>query len=139
MPLTTNKFQDFSEQLVRGIHDWDAHTFKVFLVNETPSASLDAVKADLTEIAATGGYTSQTTTITISETSGTTTVNGTQVAWTASGAAIPQFTHAVLFNDTAASDNLICYWATGTINLAAGESYTLKFNNASPGKLFDLV
>ncbi len=27
------KFQDFSEQLIRGIHDFDAHTFKVYLTN----------------------------------------------------------------------------------------------------------
>jgi hypothetical protein len=28
-----NKFQDFSEQLIRGVHDWDVHTFKIALTN----------------------------------------------------------------------------------------------------------
>ena len=30
-----NKFNDFSEQLVRGVHDFDANTFKVALVANT--------------------------------------------------------------------------------------------------------
>ena len=61
------KFQDFSEQLIRGIHDFDAHTFKVYLSNAAPSASADAVKADLAEISAGNGYTAggNATTITV--------------------------------------------------------------------------
>ena len=70
------KFQDFSEQLIRGIHDFDAHTFKVYLSNAAPSASADAVKADLAEITAGNGYTAggNATTITVAEVTGTTTV-----------------------------------------------------------------
>lgn len=138
---TFNKFQDFSEQLIRGVHDFDAHTFKVYLTNAAPSASLDAVKADLAEISAGNGYTAggNATTITISETTGTTTVSGTEVVFTATGAVGP-FQYAVLYNDTSASDNLIAWWDYGSsISLANGETFTVKFSNASPGAILTLA
>lgn len=138
---TFNKFQDFSEQLIRGVHDFDAHTFKVYLTNAAPSASADAVKADLAEISAGNGYTSggTATTITVSETSGTTTVSGTQVVFTATGAVGP-FQYAVLYNDTSASDNLIAWWDYGSsISLANGETFTVKFSNTDPGAILTLV
>lgn len=136
------KFQDFSEQLIRGIHDFDAHVFKVYLTNAAPSASLDAIKTDLAEIGAGNGYTAggNTTTITISETTGTTTVSGTQVVFTAAGGSIGPFQYAVLYNDTSASDNLVSYFDYGAaLTLADTESLTVKFNNASPGTIFTLL
>lgn len=135
------KFQDFSEQLIRGIHDFDAHTFKVYLSNAAPSASLDAVKADLAEIAAGNGYTAggNATTITVAEVTGTTTVSGTEVVFTATGAVGP-FQYAVLYNDTSASKNLVGAWDYGSsISLATGETFTVKFSNASPGAILTLV
>lgn len=137
-----NKFQDFSEQLVRGIHDWDAHTFKVYLTNAVPSASADAVKADLAEIAAGNGYTAggTATTITISETTGTTTISGTQVVFTAAGGSIGPFQYAVLYNDTSASDNLVGWWDYGTpVTLADTETFTVRFSNTSPGAILTLA
>lgn len=139
---TYNKFQDFSEQLVRGTHDFDANTFKVYLTNDTPSASADAVKADLTEITAGNGYTAggATTTITVAEVTGTTTVSGTEVTWTASGGTIGPFRYAVFYNDTAAAKNLISWWDYGSsITLNSGESFTVKFSNVSPGAIFTLA
>lgn len=137
-----NKFQDFSEQLVRGVHDFDAHVFKVYLSNAVPSASADAVKADLAEIAAGNGYTAggTATTITISETTGTTTVNGTQVVFTAAGGTIGPFQYAVLYNDTSASDNLVGWWDYGAaITLQDGETFTWKPSNTSPGAILTLA
>ncbi len=143
MPTSSyNKFQDFAEQLVEGVHDFDAHTFKVYLSNATPSASADAVKADLAEISAGNGYSAggATTTITTSESAGTMTVQGTEVVFTASGGSIGPFQYAVLYNDTSASDNLISWFDYGSaLTLADGESLTVKFNNASPGTIFTLV
>ena len=135
------KFQDFSEQLIRGIHDFDAHTFKVYLTNAAPSASLDAVKADLAEIAAGNGYTAggSATTITVAEVTGTTTVSGTEVVFTATGAVGP-FQYAVLYNDTSTSKNLVGAWDYGTpISLATGETFTVKFSNTSPGAILTLA
>jgi hypothetical protein len=135
------KFQDFSEQLIRGIHDFDAHTFKVYLSNAAPSASLDAIKTDLAEIAAGNGYTAggNATTITVAEVTGTTTVSGTEVVFTATGAVGP-FQYAVLYNDTSASDNLVGAWDYGSaISLANGETFTVKFSNTTPGAILTLV
>ena len=36
---TLVKFQDFAEQLGKGIHDLSADTIKVFLTNSAPNAS----------------------------------------------------------------------------------------------------
>jgi 5-deoxy-D-glucuronate isomerase len=135
------KFQDFSEQLIRGIHDFDAHTFKVYLSNTAPSASLDAVKADLAEITAGNGYTAggNATTITVAEVTGTTTVSGTEVVFTATGAVGP-FQYAVLYNDTSTSKNLVGAWDYGSaISLATGETFTVRFSNATPGAILTLA
>jgi len=52
-----NKFQDFVEQLGKGVHQLHAagHTLKVFLTNQAPAAT-NTVKADITEITAQNGY-----------------------------------------------------------------------------------
>lgn len=142
MPSAYNKFEAFSEQLIRGIHDVDGHVFKVYLTNATPSASLDAVKADLAEIAAGFGYSAGggTTTITVSEAAGTTTVQGTQVVFTASGGSIGPFQYAVLYNESTVSDNLVAWFDYGAaLTLLDGETLTVKFNNANPGTIFTLV
>lgn len=62
------------------------------------------------------------------------------MAWTASGGTIGPFQYAVLYNDTSASDNLVEYWDYGTaLTLNDGESFTVKFSNASPGALLTLA
>ena len=143
---TYNKFQDFTEQLIRGVHDWDAHTFKIALTNTAPSAtqtSLDTVTNHPAPAAA-NGYTAggTATTITLSETTGTTTVQGTQVVFTATAGGIGPFRYAILYNDTATSpvDALISWWDYGSsITLNDTETFTVKFNNASPGTIFTLA
>ena len=138
---TVTKFQDYSEQFARGIHDWDAHTFKVALTNSAPVAT-NTVLGDITQISGTNGYTTggATTTIGVSESSGTTTVTGTQVSWTASGGSVGPFQYMVLYNDTSASDNLVAFWNHGSaVTLSSGDSFTFKFNSASPGTIFTLA
>ena len=143
---TWNKFQDFSEQLSRGVHDFDAHTFKIALTNTAPVAtqvSLDTVTNHAAPAAA-NGYTAggTATTISISETTGTTTVSGTQVVFTATAGGIGPFRYAVLYNDTATSpaDALIAYFDyAASITLGDTETLTIKFNNASPGTMFTLA
>lgn len=140
-----NKFQDFSEQLVRGVHDWDAHTFKIALTNTAPVATQTTWNTtDHPAPAAANGYTAggTATTIAVSETTGTTTVTGTQVVFTASGGNLGPFRYAVLYNDTATSpaDAAIAWWDYGSsITLADTETFTVKFNNTSPGTIFTLV
>jgi hypothetical protein len=138
-----NKFNDFSEQFARGVHDFDAHTFKIALTNSAPTAA-NTILADITQISGTNGYTTggTATTITLSETTGTTTVQGTQVVFTAAGGAMGTFRYYVLYNDTATSpaDALIAWFDHGSaVTLADTETFTIKFNNATPGTVFTLV
>lgn len=142
MPVSSyNKFNDFSEQLVRGVHDWDAHTFKVALTNTAPTASQTTWNVtDHPAPAAANGYTAggTATTITVSESAGTTTVQGTQVVFTATAGGIGPFRYAVLYNDTATSpaDAAIAWFDYGSaLTLAAGETLTVQFNSASPGNI----
>lgn len=137
-----NKFQDFTEQQIIGTHDWDANVFKIMLVNSPAPIATNTIKANLTEITAGNGYVAggTATTITVSEASGTTTVQGTEVVFSASGGSIGPFQYAVLYNDTAASKNLVAWWDYGSaVTLNAGDSFTVKFNNTNPGTIFTLV
>ncbi len=144
---TYNKFEDFVEQLGLAKHDLSAagHVLKCYLSNATPSASLDAIKTDLAEIAAGNGYTAggEDTLNSWAEATGTGTLTGTKIVWTATGGAIAQFRYVVLYNDTQTSpvDPLIAWWDYGSaVDLATGETFTVKFNNGDPtGTIFTLA
>ena len=127
------KFNAFVENLAEGKFNLGTDTLKVYLSNSTPDAAADAVKADLAEISAGNGYTAggNTASITSSaQTSGTyKLVLGDPATWTASGGSIGPFRYAVLYSDTAASDELIGYWDYGSaITLADGESFAVDFD-----------
>lgn len=128
MPSAYNKFNQFTLDLINGVHDFDAHTFKFLLTNTAPVAT-NSVKADLTEITGGGGYTAggHTTAITTATTTGTGKATAADVVITASGAIGP-FRYVVIYNDTPTSpaDPLIGFWDYGTsISLAAGETFTI--------------
>ena len=127
-----NKFNSFVEALAEKKHDLGADTLKVLLTNTAPVAT-NSVKADLTEISAGNGYTAggNTASVTSSaQTSGTyKLVLGDPATWTASGGSIGPFRYAVLYNDTAASKELIGWWDYGSsITLADGESFAVDFD-----------
>lgn len=131
---TFNKFQDFVEQLGKGVHQLHAagHTLKVYLTNTAPNAATHAVKADLAEISAGNGYTAggEDTQNDATEAGGTLTVTGTDIAWTASGGSIGPFRYAILYNDTPSSptDPLIGWWDYGSsITVLDGETFTVDF------------
>lgn len=71
--VTFNKFNDYSEQKNRGVHNWGSHTFKWALTNSAPVAT-NTQLSDITQIANGNGYTTggTTTTAGISEASITT-------------------------------------------------------------------
>lgn len=144
---TYNKFQDFSEQLSKGVHIFGTHTFKVALTNTAPAATqttLDTVTNHPAPAAA-NGYTAGGTamTIGISETTGTTTVTGDKVTFTATAGGIGPFRYAILYNDTATSpaDALVSWWDYGSsITLASGEVFEVKPSNVDTGgTLFTLA
>lgn len=140
-----NRFNDFTEQLVRGGYNFATDTIKVALSNTAPAAS-NAFFNAITEISAGNGYTAGGTAITnkgVSETSGTTTVSADQVTFTASGGAMATFRYAILYKDTgtASTSPLVAWWDNGSgVTLQSGETFTVKFNNtATSGTIFTLA
>lgn len=128
-----NKFEQFTEDLAEKIHDLDTDQLECYLSNATPSASLDAVKADLAEIATGSGYTGpEDTANATTRTGGVTSITGTDIVITASGGTIGPFQYAVLQNTTPAAplDPLIAWWDYGAaLTLNDGESFTINFGS----------
>lgn len=131
---TYQKFNDYTEQVNRGTHNWASHTFKAVFCNTAP-VSTNSVLADLTQIATAGGYTSGAgggvtlDTVTLTETTGTAKVTVADEVFTASGASVGPLRYVAIYNDTAASDNLVGFYDYGSsITLADGESLTIDFD-----------
>ena len=128
---TFNKFQDFVEQLGKGVHQLHAagHTLKIFLTNEQPLVT-DTIKADMAEITNEHGYAPADIQNDYTESSGTGTLTGTDVMFTASGGSFGPFQFVVLYNDSATSpeDALIGWWDYGSaITVLTGETFTVDF------------
>ena len=128
------KFQDFVEQLGKGVHQLHAagHMLKVYLTNNAPDVALDAIKGDLVGITEGAGYGYDPADIQqdYTEASGTGTLTAVDVTWTASGGSFGPFRYAVVYNDTPAApvDPLVCYWDYGSsITVNAGESFKVDF------------
>jgi hypothetical protein len=137
---SAQKFFDYAEQKNRAVHNWGSHVFKVFLTNTAPAQS-NTMLSEITQIAATGGYAPATLTFNpaMTESGGTVTVSANQVVFTASGAAMAPFRYYGIYNDTATSpaDALVMFWDHGSsVTLNDGDSFTIKFSNASPGVVF---
>ena len=134
------KYNQFVEDLASGVHQLQtgtSHVLKVALTNAAPNASTHAVRADITELSTSGGYTSggiSVGTITGAETTGTFKLTGgTDPVWTGSGGGFTA-RYAVIYNDTPTSpaDPLIGYWDYGSsFTLAAGETFTVDLDQSN--------
>jgi hypothetical protein len=133
-----NKFEQFVEDLAHKVHNLSADTLRMYLTNTAPSASLDAVRADLpTELANGNGYTTNGPTVAIAssdQTAGVYKLTLTDLTITASGGSLGPFRYFILYNDTPTSpaDPLIGWWDYGSsLTLADGESVTVDFSAAN--------
>lgn len=130
---TYNKYQDYAEQLNKGVHDWSTHSFFATLSNTAPDAANDAVLGDAAEIAAGNGFVAggmALDTVTLTETGGTAKVTIADEVLTASGAIGP-FRYVIIYNGTPTSpaDPLVCNYDYGSsISLANGETFTIDFD-----------
>lgn len=137
---TFNKFQPFVEALAEKIHNLGSDTLKVALSNTAPVAtqSVFAPGSDHPPPAAANGYTSgghTTAQAGSAQTSGTYKLTLTDVVITATAGGIGPFRYVILYNDTAAGDELIGWFDYGSsITLAVGETFTIDFD-ASAGVL----
>lgn len=132
-----NKFNQFSVDVLKKVHDLSNDSLKVMLTNVAPVAT-NAVKADLTEISAGNGYTAggNAAAFTSLSTSGGVTklVLADPATWTALGGSIGPFRYAVLYNDTPTSpaDPLIGFWDYGSaITLAASEQFVVDLDQTN--------
>lgn len=131
---TWTKFNSFVEALAEKKHDLGADTLKMALTNTAPSASANSVFADITEISAGNGYTaggSSASITTSAQTDGVYKLVLGSVTFTASGGDIGPFRWIVLYNDTAASDELIAYLDYGTAyTIPDGQNFAIPTNTA---------
>ena len=134
MASSFNKFQDFAEQVLKGVHNLDTHALKVMFTNSAPVAT-NTVFGDLTEITAQNGYSSGGLSLdnnVVSETGGTAKLVIDDEVFTATGGSVGPFRYVVLYNDTAASDPLIGWYDYGSaLTLADGESITIDFDGTN--------
>ena len=124
------KFQQFVEDLGLGVHNLNTDTLKVYLTNATPDVAADAIKTDLATITEENGYAAADITNVWSETTGTASLTGTDVVFTASGGSFGPFRYVVVYNDTPVSpvDPLVCYWDYGSATtITTGNNFTVDF------------
>lgn len=127
---TYNKFESFALELGQGSHQLHAagHELKVYLTNNAPSASADAVVADLTGITEQNGYAAADVQNGYTESGGTGTLTCVDVVWTASGGNFGPFRYVVLMNEDTAGNMLIGWWDYGSsITVLTGETFTVDF------------
>ncbi len=129
------KHQSFSEHLAEGVHNLQTGAITAFLTTNAnaPSASLDAVLADVVEIAYTNLSARVFTVSTSAQSSGTYTWLLADLTLTASGA-VATFRWAGIYNDTPTSpaDPLICHYDYGSdVTLASGETFSYDFTTST--------
>ena len=130
---TGTKFQQFCEDVAHGVHNLGSDQLVVALMASAPSASLDAVLADITEISYTNLSSRNITTASSAETGGVYKLTLTDLVLTASGA-VATFRYVVVYNDTPTSpaDPLIGFYDHGSnVTLASGDTFTVDFDGTN--------
>ncbi|NOQ68472.1 hypothetical protein GQ568_03460 [Patescibacteria group bacterium] len=124
------KFQSFIEKLAEKVHNLGSDQLVVALTNVAPTAT-DDVLVDLTEVAYTNISTRNIVTVSSAQTAGTYKLVLTDLVLTASGSVGP-FRYIVIYNDTAGSDDLVCFFDYGSaITMENGDTFTVDFDAAS--------
>jgi len=129
------KLPGFIEHLAEKQHNLGSDQLALAFSNTAPGSegtppngsTAACVLANVTQISYTNASSRNVTTSSSSQTGGTYTLVCTDHVLTASGTVGP-FRYIYLYNDTAASDNLIAYWDYGgPITLGSGETFTTDF------------
>lgn len=127
---TFNKFDSFVEALSEKVHNLGSDQLRVALTNSAPIAT-NTILANITEIAYTNLSSRLITTSSSSQTSGTYKLVVADLVLSATGAVGP-FRYVVIYNDTAATDELIGWADYGSsITMANGETFTLDFDGSA--------
>lgn len=127
-----NKFDCFVQDEGRKLHNLNSDALNVMLTNVAPVRT-NTVLANLTDLATGGGYTAGGTVsagTAYSQTSGTATLSGGNVVFTASGGGFGPFRYAVLYNATASGGPLIGWWDNGSsVTMAAPNTFTVNLSS----------
>ena len=127
---TLQKLPAFAKAVLRGVHNFESHTFKAALTNAAP-ATTAVVLADVVQISG-GAYPAGGRTlggVTLADATGGAKVVIADEVITAVGGAIGPLRYAVVYNDTAAGKPLVGYVDYGSsITLADGEELKLDFD-----------
>lgn len=127
------KFYSFSEALAEKVHNLgsDQLTFALCASGSAPVVT-NSVLTDLTVISYTNLGTRTITTSASAQSSGTYKLTLTDKVLSASGGSVAAFRYLVIFNDTAASDELLGFYDYGSaLTLADGESLTADFDGSN--------
>jgi len=137
-----NKFQQFVEDLGKGVHNFTSDatcTVTVALTNAAnPPVATNSVLANLTQISYTNLSSRVVTGITSEHTTGTVTFTATDLILTAGGGSVAPFRYVTIYNDdpTSPADPLIGWWDyLSDLTLADGETLTIDFGASGFGTL----
>ena len=134
---TYTKFQCFVEDLAEKKHNLASDTLKVAFSNASnaPSASAHVKLADITTVSVANLDSVTLTVSSSSQTSGTYKLVVADKTMTANGSVDP-FRYVIIYNDTAANDELIAWYDYGSeVTLASGDTFKLDFGD----QLFSLA
>lgn len=127
-------FNQFFQDIGRGVHNLHTGALKVALTNSAPNIATQAILSDITQIANGNGYTTGGFTlsgVTFALDSAVAELIASDLVITASGGTMGTWRYPVVYNDTPSSplDPLIGYLDVGSgISLADGQSRTLDFS-----------
>lgn len=134
------KLNGFVEHLAEKVHNLGSDTLTVALSNTAPGSegtpptgsTAACVLANVTQVSYTNCSSRAVTTSASAQSSGTYKLTLTDLTLTASGGTVGPFRYVYLYNDTASSDQLICYWDYGSsITLNSGETFLIDFDGSA--------
>ncbi len=131
-----NKFNQFAEDIAKGIHKLNADALFVMLTNTAPIAT-NSILSDITEITPANGYVAGGNAATFTtgvQTAGVYKLVLADVLFTASAGAINTFRYAVLYNKTQTTPlkPLIGWWDYAAAqNITAGNSFLVDLDQAA--------
>lgn len=122
-----NKFNSWVEVMQESANT-GTDQFTIALTNSAPSAT-NTILSNITEISYTNCSSRNLTTATSSQSSGTFTLDFNDITLTASGGTVGPFRYVVIYDNTLASDDLVCWFDYGSsITLADTETLAITFN-----------